>query len=373
MTKRVRGKAAGTSSPAPRVIDGLRLYIEGDDLYRAMLAAIATARHSIKLESYIFAYDEIGRQFIAALTQRAAAGVQVLVHLDAAGSLFLGPRHVQQALRQGGVRVRWFHRWNWRAPWLYNRRNHRKLLVVDGRRGFFGGFNIHRENSRQVYGEGRWLDTHLEVHGQLARHLQNLFDSFWRHRSRHSAVQYVADGHVLISSHARRGRLYLRNLFAEKFTGAQKRIYLTTPYFVPDYRTRQGLMRAARRGADVRLLVPRKSNQHLAKWAAHAAYANLFVAGVRIYEYLPRMLHSKTVTVDGDWSSIGTANLDYRSFFLNYELNLASGSVALARVLERRFEADLQASEEIRPRRWARRSWLMRPLEIVGWAARHWL
>jgi cardiolipin synthase len=96
-------------------------------------------------------------------------------------------------------------------------------------------------------------------------------------------------------------------------------------------------------------------------------------AGVRIYEYLPRMLHSKTVTVDGDWSSVGTANLDYRSFFLNYEINLASGSPALARVLEQRFESDLAASEEIRPLRWARRSWLLRPLELTAWAARHWL
>jgi len=338
-----------------------------------MLAAIAAARHSIKLESYIFAYDEIGRRFITALTERAAAGVQVLVHLDAAGSLFLGSHRVQRALREGGVRVRWFHRWNWRTPWLYNRRNHRKLLVVDGRRGFFGGFNIHRENSRQVYGDGRWLDTHLEVQGRLARHLQTLFDAFWRHRRRRLAVQYTADGHVLISNHSRRGRLFLRDLFADTFAGARKRIYLTTPYFVPDYRTRQSLMGAARAGTDVRLLVPRKSNQHLAKWAAHAAYANLLASGVRIYEYLPRMLHSKTVTVDGVWSSVGTANLDYRSFFLNYELNLASNGTALARALERRFETDLRSSEEIRPRRWARRSWLLRPLEIVGWAARHWL
>src|SRR5690349_11683417 len=141
MPSRVKSRKPQRSAlPAGRI----RVYTEGDRLYSAMLAAIASARRSVKLESYIFADDEIGRRFITALTERARAGVQVLVHLDAAGSFFWGPRAVQKALTAGGVRVRWFQRWSWRNPLRYNRRNHRKLLVVDGRTGFFGGFNIHR-------------------------------------------------------------------------------------------------------------------------------------------------------------------------------------------------------------------------------------
>ena len=351
----------------------IRVYTEGDRLYPAMLAAIRSARENVKLESYIFADDEIGRRFIAALSDRARAGVEVQVQLDAAGSFFWGPRAVQKALASGGVQVRWFHRWSWRDPLRYNRRNHRKILVVDGRIGFFGGFNIHRENSRSVYGEDRWRDTQLEVQGALAKDLQILFDALWRRRQRKLPVIIASDGSQLITNYSRRGRRFLHMLFTSKFATARHSIHLTTPYFVPDYRTRRSLMRAARRGVDVRLLLPRKNNERLVQWAAHAAYANLMAAGVHIHEYMPRMLHAKTLVVDGSWSSVGTANLDYRSFFLNYELNLASEDRALAATLERQFRQDLAHSRLIQPRRWAQRSWLLRPLELIGWAGRHWL
>ena len=364
-----------TRKPRQRTADAarIRVYTEGDRLYAAMLTAIRSARTSVELESYIFADDEIGRRFITALSERAHTGVQVQVQLDAAGSFFWSPRSVQKALVGGGVQLRWFRRWNWRDPLRYNRRNHRKILVVDGRVGFFGGFNIHRENSRAVYGDGRWRDTHLEVHGLMARDLQVLFNAFWRRRQRRSPVTTTSDGNQLITNYSRRGRQFLHKLFTSRFATAKRSIHLTTPYFVPDYRTRRGLMRAARRGVDVSLLVPRKNNEPLVQWAAHAAYANLLAAGVRIHEYLPRMLHAKTLVVDGSWSSVGTANLDYRSFFLNYELNLASEDPTLARTLERQFRQDLAQSELIQPRRWAQRSWLLRPLELIGWAGRHWL
>ena len=358
---------------AKQTAPAVRLYTEGDVLYAAMLEGIAQARRNVKLESYIFAADEIGRRFIAALCERAAAGVQVLVYLDAAGSLFWGPHEVTRTLKQGGVQVHWFHRWSWRSPLRYNRRNHRKLLVVDGQRGFFGGFNIHRQNSRAVYGPARWRDTHVEVRGELAQGLEKLFDAFWNNHRRKGPVIEVTDGNQLITNHSRRGRLYLRDLYAVRFAGAARRIWLTTPYLVPDFRTRNGLMRAAKRGVDVRLLVPRKSDVWLAKWAAQAAYANLLASGARIYEYLPRMLHAKTMVVDESWSCVGTANLDYRSFFLNYELNLASENPALAAALSRDFEHDLAESELILPRRWARRGRWLRILEVIGWAARHWL
>lgn len=351
----------------------IRVYTEGDRLYAAMLHAIRGARRSIKLESYIFAYDEIGRRFIDALCERAAAGVQVLVHLDAVGTLFLGSWKVTRALRRGGVRLRWFHRWDWRAPYRYNRRNHRKLLVVDGCTGFLGGFNIHRQSSLIAYGEQRWRDTHLELDGALARHLQTLFNAFWRNQRRREPYTSTGDGHVLITNHSRYGRLFLRDLYAEKFATAQRRICVTTPYFVPDRRTQRGLMSAAKRGVEVVVLVPGKSNQHLANWAAHAAYANLLASGVRIHEYQPRMLHAKTVVVDGEWSCVSTANMDYRSFFLNYEISLASEDPRLARTLLRQFRRDLEESVRVVPRRWARRGWLLRILELIGWAARRWL
>ena len=350
--------------------DSIRVFAEGDVLYAAMLASIARARDSVKLESYIFADDEVGRRFIAALTARARAGVDVQVHLDAAGSLFWGSQAVERALKAGGVRVRWFHRWEWRRPLRYNRRNHRKLLVMDGRGGYLGGFNIHRENSRKYYGAERWRDTHVQVKGELARTLETLFDAFWHNHRLPRPDVPVRGGHTLITNHSRSGRLYLRDLYARRFSEAQRSIHLCTPYFVPDYRTRRSLMRAALRGVEVKLLVPRKNNERLVQWAAHASYANLLAAGVQIHEYQPRMLHAKTMTVDGRWCTVGTANLDYRSFFLNYELTLASESPTLVTTLERQCQQDLRQSARIQPRRWARRSGWLRALELIGWAAR---
>lgn len=351
----------------------MRLYTEGDALYDAMLAAIRGARRSVKLESYIFADDEIGRAFAAALAERAQAGVQVLVHLDAAGSLFWAGGRLGREMKRTGVQVRWFHRWSWRAPWRYNRRNHRKLLVVDGRRGFLGGFNIHRENSLRCYGPRRWRDTHIEVRGGLAHGLQVLFDAFWRGRRRKSPVLQAARGNILITNHSRRGRSFLRNLYAARFATARRRIWLTTPYFVPDYRTQRGLMAAARRGVDVRVLVPQRSDVRIAQWAARAACAPLAASGARIYRYRPRMLHAKTVVVDGDGSSVGTANIDYRSFFLNYELTLASRDPRLNAALAAQFLADLAESQPVTNAAWARRKWPARFLELIGWLARRWL
>ncbi len=349
-----------------------RLFIEGDTLYAAMLDAIRGARDSIKLESYIFADDEIGRWFAEALGERARAGIQVQVIIDAAGSLFWASRRLEKTLKRDGVEVHWFHRWSWREPSRYNRRNHRKLLVVDSRVGFLGGFNIHRENSHEIYGERRWRDTHVEVHGRLARNLEILFDAFWRGQRRRYPVMRSREGN-LITNHSRRGRLLLRDLYAARFAIARQRVWLTTPYFVPDSHTQRSLMAAARRGVDVRVLVPRKSDMRLPQWAARAAYANLLNADVKIYEYLPRVLHAKTMVIDGIWSSVGTANIDYRSFFLNYELTLTIKNPEFAAVLEVQFLDDLKQSERIFHARWAQRGWLGRALEFIGWLGRRWL
>ncbi|HEX5339802.1 MAG TPA: phospholipase D-like domain-containing protein [Gammaproteobacteria bacterium] len=350
-----------------------RIYIEGDMLFAAMLAAINAARHSIKLESYIFADDEIGREFAAALGARAQAGVQVLMNIDAAGSLFWASHSLERALKAQGIKLRWFHGWSWRQPWRYNQRNHRKILVVDGRVGFLGGFNIHRENSHRIFGDARWRDTHVEVTGELAHALQILFDAFWRRQSRRYPFIMMRNGDALVSNYSRRGRQFLRSLYGAKFATAKQRIWLSTPYFIPDYGTQHGLMRAAQRGVDVRLLVPRKNDVRIAQWAAHAAYEPLLHAGVKIHEYLPRMLHTKTSVIDGEWSTVGSANIDYRSFFVNYEINLVSVQPGFAAELEHQFQADLLQSDQIMPSRWARRALIRRLLEVIGWAVRRWL
>jgi len=350
----------------------LTLYNEGDELYAAMLSAIANARQSILLETYIFADDEIGRQFAEALIAAVDRGVEVRLHVDAAGSLFWHSRRMARQLMDAGVNLRWFHRWSWREPWRYNRRNHRKILVIDRRLVFLGGFNIHRENSRIIYGERRWHDLHISVGGHFGEQAAQLFDAFWEHKRRVWAPP-LKNGDMLISNHGHVGRRAMRRMYRYGFAGAKQTVDLITPYFVPDHVTRQALIRAARRGVRVRLLLPRKTDVLIARWAAHASYARLLDAGIQIYEYLPRVLHAKLVVIDNRWAAIGTANIDYRSFFVNYELNLISSDPLLCQQLEQEFEHDLLQSSRVYIRHWVKRPWLHRLAETSAWLVRRWL
>lgn len=353
--------------------DNLQLFIEGDLLYQSMLADIASAQQCIQLESYIFADDEIGRDFGLALIERAQAGVDVRVHIDAAGSLFLASRRLVRDLREHSVRLRRFHRWSWRKPLRYNRRNHRKLLVIDKTIAYLGGFNIHRQSSQAVFGKDRWRDTHVRFKGLLAAKAAQLFDRFWQGNHRWVPPILPDAQSQLMPNYSRNCRMLLRCIYTDMFNHARLSIHLTTPYLVPDRRVERLLKAAAGRGVDVRLLVPRKSDIKLARWAAQAAYAGLMESGVRIYEYLPRMLHAKTIVVDNKYVTVGTANLDYRSFFLNYELNLFTRDPAFCNSLQAQFFADLDSAEEISASNWKRRFWGGRLFELAGWTVRHWL
>jgi len=353
--------------------DALAVFTEGDALYEAMLASIASARHRVWLETFIFAGDEIGQRFAEAMAVKAAEGVQVRLLIDAAGSTLRFPRRLEDYLLAQGVELRWFHRWRWRDPLRYNRRDHRKLLVVDDTEAYLGGFNIHRENSRSIYGEQRWRDTHVCCHGALATQAGRLFDAFWRGNRRWALPRTAATASVLMPNHSRHCRRQLRCAYAAMANKAASSVWLTTPYFVPDHRTQAALMAAARRGKDVRVLVPRKGDVPLVRWASHAGYAPLLQAGVRIFEYLPRVLHAKTAIVDQAYAILGTANLDYRSFFLNYELNLISREPQLCQQLRQQFETDLEQSEEVFAGRWRTRGWSEQLTEAVGWLARRWL
>lgn len=349
------------------------LYVEGDDLIAAMLKAIAGARYRICLETYIFAADEVGRLFIDALGERATAGVDVRLSVDAFGSFGHFPRRAERELRARGVRTRRFHRWRWKDPWRYNRRNHRKLLVVDGREAFVGGFNVHRQASRRVFGATRWRDTHVRVMGELACRAEALFDGFWRTGTDEAKDEAAGASSILLSNHTRRCRYRLRCALMDMFSEARETIWLTTPYFVPDHLIRRGLRQAARRGIDVRLLVPRVTDVRPTRWAAQAVYGELLAAGVRIFEYLPRMIHAKTAVADGEFALLGTANLDYRSLLVNYELVLASRDRGLCTELHAQFLRDLAAAEEIHLAGWRGRGWPLRLAQVLSWGIRRWL
>ena len=350
------------------------LFIEGDVLFDAMIAAIERATDTIWMESYIFAADEVGARFVAALAAKARAGLDVRLHLDAFGAGQRNFRALRRALAQSGVRFRWFRPFDLRHPLRYFQRNHRKLLVVDSREAYLGGFNIRRLNSWRLHGVTRQRDTHLRVSGPLARLATRHFDRLWQDARAlpAKAIPQEAGGieGLLVPSYSRRCRKRLACLHAGLIGMAQTHIYLTSPYFGPGTVVDKALQEAAHRGVDVRLIVPRRSDPLVAGWATRAAYGQLLSAGVRVYEYLPRQLHAKTSVVDAAWSIVGSANLDYRSLFVNQELVLVAHDRALAGQLQAQFLDDLCDASEITHPTWYRRGWRARGLEAIGWVAR---
>ena len=351
----------------------IELYTEGDALFEAMLAQIGRAKKKVWMETYIFADDEVGQRFAQALSDKAKAGVEVRLLVDALGSLFQFYRTLGPMLEASGVEVRHFHRWHWREPLRYNRRDHRKLLVVDGEKAFLGGFNIHRQSSQRYFGVTRWRDTHASFQGHLARQADELFDAFWRGERRRLPTEDNQSSSTLVPNQSRDCRQRLACLYADFLGNAKQQVCLTTPYFVPDHHTQKALLAAVKRGVEVRLLVPRSSDVRLARWAANAVYARLLDAGVRIYEYLPRMLHAKVAIADEKWATLGTANLDYRSLFQNYELNLVTRDPVICCRLQAQFEHDLTQASAVCATRWRQRRWVPRLAELLGWSVRRWL
>lgn len=364
----------GETLPASDVDDGaIRRYIEGDELFAAMLADIRAARASVRMESYIYAADEVGKAIAAALIERAGAGCTVRLRVDALGSFDTLDASLARTLTDGGVALEWCRRWSWRRPLEIHRRNHRKLLIVDEHCCYLGGYNVHREASRRAFGDGRWRDTHVRLEGDLVAQAKLAFDEY-QHLLQRRAWQQLRGSHgYLVPNLGIRRRFLLHRWLKRRFGRARQRVWLTTPYFVPPASIQRALIRAAARGIDVRVLVPRHSDVRLAQWASRAAYAGLLAGGVRIYEYLPRMLHAKTAVVDHNWSMVGTANLDYRSLFINDELVLWSDVPALNQGLAEDFERDLADAEEITRQRWSRRFGLNWIAELIGWLARRWL
>ncbi len=353
--------------------DSLQLFTEGDVLYEAMLDSITNAKNNILLESYIFGDDEVGWEFAEALADRARKGLEVLLHLDAAGTLLRGGHRIEKYFRKHGVHVKWFNRWTWFDPFRYNRRQHRKLMVVDRTDAYIGGFNIHRQSSHSIVGRERWRDAHVRFGKALAMQAAEMFYAFWDGRAYFDMPENGGVTSVLVPNNSSECR-YLLNCFITAMLACAKHIiYLTTPYFVPDKRTMKALTDAVGRGVDVRILVPEKSNVPLARWAGHYLYSTLLQAGVRIYEYQPRLMHAKTIVVDGSWGTVGSSNFDYRSFFLNYELNLITRDSILCRKLRDQFLEDLSQADEVTAGRWSARGWSSRLYESAGWTLRSWL
>jgi cardiolipin synthase len=364
---------------------------DGAATYAAMFAAIRKAEDHINLESYIIEDDEIGRQFADLLLEQQGRGVQVNVIYDSVGGLNT-PKAFFDRLTEAGIAVLEFNPVNPLAAkreWLINNRDHRKLLVVDGRTAFIGGINIssvyssgsgaRRRAKAATEGGGEtpaWRDTDLQIEGPVVGELQKLFIQTWetQHGKPLAPKAYFpalkAQGNDIVRAIGSTpddpySLIYLTLISA--IGNAERQIQITQAYFVPDPQLLQSLTDAARRGVDVKLILPSQSDSDIVFHAGRSHYTSLLKAGVKIYERRDAVLHAKTVMIDGVWSCVGSTNLDWRSFLDNDEINAVVLGREFAQQMQAMFSVDISASEAIDLERWEHRSLLLR---LKEWGSR---
>ena len=334
----------------------LEIYNYGRDLYDAMLAAIDAAEESIYLETYIWKGDAVGQAFKEHLARKADQGIEVYVIFDSFGNTVV-PRKFK--VFPPNIHVLPFQAI--RRPWhLFDLRryalDHRKLLVVDGSTSFIGGYNL-----GSLYATS-WRDTHLRIQGPAAADLARSFIDFWNlhtPKQMHITQHYARRFDPLVNfrgTNALQLTFPIRDMYIEAIDRAEHTILLSNAYFVPDSVLLDALKAAAGRGVDVRVLVPWVSNHVVVDWLTRGYFTDCLKAGIRIFGY-HHMLHAKTCTIDGQWSTIGTANLDRLSAVGNYEINAEIYSEALAQQMEELFTYDTTHAFELTSSQWLSRPW----------------
>lgn len=355
-----RGCAPFPAAPLCEVQVGnsaLQLYGDGQTLYEALLAAIAGARESIYLQTSIWEEDEVGRAFRQCLDRKAGEGVAVY-----AMCADLSNGSAPRASRSSPAGVSILGQRAFRRPWhaLDPRRyapDHRKLLVVDGIVGFTGGYNL---GSRYAAG---WRDTHLRLRGPAAANLAHAFIDSWnrfslpRQRITRRYPRQFDPLIVMRTNDALRLTFPIRDMYLAAIERAEQRVLLTNASFVPDRSMFAALKAAVWRGVDVRVLVPWPSDQSLADRAAQSVYARCLQAGIRLFGYRDGQLRAKTCTIDGQWSTVGSARLDLLSSVVNYECNVEIYDAAIAAQMEDLFARDAAASVELSLSHWMNRPW----------------
>lgn len=346
---------ASTGLP-PNTATSVTLLVDGAAKYEQLLAAVDAANAHIHLEYYIFLPDRTGQALLDRLVERARAGVKVRLLLDAVGSGKVSRRFLRPLLEAGGE-VAWFHpmrlRWFWKRPWL-NLRTHRKIVVIDGMVAFTGGINITDEQDERLRADA-YRDLHLRLEGEVVDTLQLVFIEDWVYATGQPPPKLPRGGggpgpvsaQVLVSGPDTSWEP-IHRLHVGAIHAAQRRVWLMTPYFVPGEAAMMALTSAALGGLDVRLLVPKLSDSRLVTYAARSYFDALLAAGVRIYEYGPRMLHSKALLCDDDLAILGSANFDHRSFRLNFEISVLFRDRDLVASLAELVEAECGSCQLVR-------------------------
>ncbi len=380
MLKRRKPRRGFADGGPWRAGNRFHLIAVSEEFFDRMLEAIQSACEYVLLEMYLVESGDLTDRFIEALAGAAARGLRVCVALDGFGSLGLATAD-RARLARAGVELRFYNALSWRKKLRNFLRDHRKLLVIDGRLAFVGGAGLTDEFAG-LRGKGPpWRDQMVEISGPVMSDWQRAFARVWRRCGgeltladppvQDDAVSGAAAGRVVLSEGA--ARSVLANDVVHRIESARRRAWVMSAYFVPSRRFRKALRRTARRGVDVRLLVPGPLTDH--PWVRDAArrfYGKMLRNRVRIFEYQPRVLHGK-MTICDDWVSVGSSNLDRWSFKWNLEANQEIHDVAFADDAAEVFENDCRQSEELDPRHWPRRARLHRLRERIAGALDRWL
>jgi len=370
------------------------LLFDGPQTMTEMLKAINAARNNINLETYIFDQDELGLKFADALIAKQQQGVTVNILYDSVGTIGV-PAEFFDRMRKGGIRLVEFNPVNPAKlsgeSWKLNNRDHRKVLIVDGKVAFTGGINISATYARSSLfrssarptdkSQVGWRDTHIKVEGPAVQAFQWLFVRHWVAQDKDDLADadyfpkpvVAGDKVVRVLGSDPGGKFEIYKAYNLAIQEARKSIHITSAYFVPDRQTVDALMAAARRGVDVKIVLPGVSDSGLVFYAGHAFYDDLLESGVQIYQLKLAVLHAKTAVIDGNWSTVGSTNIDTRSFLHNSELNVVVMGDVFGTEMEKAFQEDLRDSVQVTLEGWRHRPWADRLREFAARFMNYWL
>ncbi|WP_075982676.1 cardiolipin synthase [Bacillus massilinigeriensis] len=355
----------------------VKIFTDGQEKFTSLLKDIKSAKNHIHLQYYIFKNDGIGKEVIEALTRKAKEGVTVRILYDELGSRRI-PKKAFKNLREAGGEVEVFFPSRFRFFNLrMNYRNHRKLVIIDGKIGYVGGFNVGDEYLGLNKRFGYWRDTHLRITGTAVHAIQTRFILDWNQASYRHDINYEANyfpeedstGTVsmqIVTSGPDSEWEQIKNGYIKMISSARRSVYIQTPYFIPDASLLDSLRIAALSGVDVRIMIPNKPDHMFVYWATYSYIGEMLKAGAKVYIYDNGFIHSKMIVVDGKISSVGTANIDVRSFRLNFEVNAFIYHKTTARRLTDSFRKDVQLSYELTMKKYMQRPLIIRFKESIS-------
>lgn len=352
------------------------VYYNGVDKFAQLIKDLKNAKKFIHIQYYIIRPDRLGKKIMSILEEKAAEGVEVRFLVDSMGSYKVTRRSLRNFTKNGGKFEIFFPGIFPHVNTRINYRNHRKMVVIDGEYGYIGGFNVGDEYINENKHIGFWRDTHIRIRGEAVNDLTNRFLLDWCYASGEEIEDFskfypknpIRDGDIaiqIVTSGPDHNEEYIKNAYMKMINNAKKYVYLETPYFVPDSPMLEALKLSALSGVDVRLIIPGKPDHIFMKWAASAYIGDLLNAGAKVYLYQNGFIHAKTIVADGKVCTVGTANMDMRSYSLNFEVNAFIYDDRVANNLETQFFKDIEDCKVMTKEEYDKRSITLRIRESI--------